>query len=59
MIKRIKNIKNFGCIQDFKWDENAIKNFDKVNLIFGYNGSGKTTISNLLYLFSEKSNYRG
>jgi len=56
MIKRIKNIKNFGCIQDFEWDEKSIQDFDKINLIFGYNGSGKTTLSNLLYLFSEKSN---
>lgn len=56
MIKKIKNIKNFGCIQDFEWDEKAIQDFDKVNLIFGYNGSGKTTLSNLLYLLSEKSN---
>lgn len=56
MIKRIKQIKNFGCIQDFEWNEKSINDFNKVNLIFGYNGSGKTTLSNLLYLFSEKSN---
>ncbi len=56
MIKKINHIKNFGCIQDFVWDEKQLNNFGKVNLIFGYNGSGKTTLSNLLYLFSEKSN---
>jgi len=52
MIKKIEQIKNFGCFENFAWDKDNTKEFAKVNLIFGYNGSGKTTLSNLLYLLS-------
>jgi len=51
MIKRINKIKNFGVFKDFKWDSDKIPNFNKHNLFYGWNYSGKTTISRLFRCF--------
>lgn len=43
-IKKVQNI-NFGPFRNFQWDP-SIKSFhDKVNVLLGWNGSGKTIIS--------------
>jgi wobble nucleotide-excising tRNase len=52
MINKIESIKDFGCFQDFTWDDTKTPLFQKVNIFYGYNGSGKTTLSNLFYLLS-------
>jgi len=44
MIERIDRIKNFGLFKDFKWNSN-VPNFNQYNLIYGWNYSGKTTLS--------------
>ncbi len=54
MITRIGFLKNISKFKNFNWDESQ-PDFKKVNLIFGYNGSGKTTISNTLRLFSTQN----
>lgn len=46
MIKSIDKIKNFGLFKDFKWNSN-IPNFGQYNLIYGWNYSGKTTLSRI------------
>jgi len=46
MIKKIKKIKNFAIFKEFKWDD-KIDEFRKYNLIYGWNYSGKTTISRI------------
>ena len=51
MIKRINKIKNFGVFQDFKWNTSTILDFNKHNLFYGWNYSGKTTISRLFRCF--------
>ncbi len=51
MIKRINKIKNLGVFQDFKWDLDTIPDFNKHNLFYGWNYSGKTTISRLFRCF--------
>lgn len=51
MIKRINKIKNFGVFKDFKWDSDKIPDFNKHNLFYGWNYSGKTTISRLFRCF--------
>ena len=51
MITNLNSIKKVGCYEDLT--TNANKSFDKVNILFGNNGSGKTTFSNILYLLSK------
>lgn len=54
MIEKIKTIKNLAVFKDFNWDtevvdsENNIRDFKKINIIYGRNYSGKTTISRIL-----------
>ena len=45
MITRILEMKDFGRYLDFTWDEEKITDFKKYNLIYGWNRSGKTTLS--------------
>ncbi len=52
-IKKITAIKDIGSFADFNWDAN-VPDFEKNNIIFGYNGSGKTILSNIFHLFSSK-----
>ncbi|MCH5147773.1 MAG: AAA family ATPase [Clostridiales bacterium] len=53
MIKKIKSIKNFAVFEDFNWN-NSVKNsdgsvieFQKLNILYGRNYSGKTTLSRI------------
>jgi len=46
-IKRISRLRNCGIFRDFAWPD-SLPEFGKFNLIYGWNGTGKTTISNLL-----------
>ena len=53
MIEKIK-IQNFGCYKNFSWDSsmrdpgNNILKFKKLNIIYGKNYSGKTTLSKII-----------
>jgi wobble nucleotide-excising tRNase len=44
MISQIKRIKNLGVYQNFRWDSST-DCFKKLNLIYGWNYAGKTTLS--------------
>lgn len=44
LIRRIKSIKDFGIYKDFKWNGDC-PDFEKRNIIYGWNYSGKTTLS--------------
>ena len=46
MIKKLKKIKNLGLFSDYSWD-NSLTDFDRYNLLYGWNGCGKTTLSKL------------
>lgn len=54
MIKKIERIKNFAVFDDYKWDDITVNiskgplTFKKLNIIYGRNYSGKTSISNLI-----------
>lgn len=54
MIKKIKRIKNLGVFSDYTWDTNLEK-FKRYNVIYGWNGCGKTTLSNLFALLDKGS----
>ena len=47
MIKQINKIKNFCTFQDYKRDGN-LQAFREKNIIYGWNYSGKTTLSRLM-----------
>lgn len=53
MINNIKSISNLGIYKDYKADS-KLQNFNKYNLFYGWNGSGKTTISRLFRIVEKK-----
>ena len=48
MLLRINKLKNFGVYQNFDWG--SLDDFKNKNLIYGWNYSGKTTISKLFQI---------
>ena len=54
MIKKIKLIQNLAVFKDFDWDtqvrnkNNGVETFKHINIIYGRNYSGKTTLSRIL-----------
>src|ERR1019366_1012952 len=53
MIRRIQHIKAFGVFADFQWPA-ALPEFKQFNLIYGWNYSGKTTLSRIFRCFELK-----
>ena len=47
MIKRINKIKKFGVFEDYR-RSGDIRDFEEKNIIYGWNYSGKTTLSRLI-----------
>ncbi|PKP32041.1 MAG: hypothetical protein CVT99_06100 [Bacteroidetes bacterium HGW-Bacteroidetes-16] len=54
MITKINRIKDFGIFKNFTWDV-SINPFKQRNLIYGWNYSGKTTLSKLFNNLEKKS----
>lgn len=56
MIQKI-DITKFGIYKDYKWDSNIGKDFyfKSVNIIYGRNYSGKTTLSRIFRTLEKKS----
>ena len=52
-IRRIKSIKNFGIFSDYQGDQ--VKDFRDHNVIFGWNYSGKTTLSRVFRTLEKQS----
>ncbi|GAF24977.1 hypothetical protein MTY_0305 [Moorella thermoacetica Y72] len=53
MIKRVEFITQFGIFRDFRWHDN-LPEFAKLNLIYGWNYSGKTTLSRIFQALEHK-----
>jgi len=53
MINKIDLLCKIAKFERFNW-HSEVDDFRKVNIVFGYNGSGKTVISNVFRLFSEQ-----
>ena len=53
MINKIDLLDKIAKFERFTWHSEA-DDFSKVNIVFGYNGSGKTVISNVFRLFSKQ-----
>jgi wobble nucleotide-excising tRNase len=47
MLRRFELVTNSGIFEDFRWDI-SIPDFERINLIYGPNGSGKTSLSRAL-----------
>jgi wobble nucleotide-excising tRNase len=56
MIRKIAKLKNFGVFHDFVWRV-ELSDFKKFNLIYGWNRSGKTTISRIFASCEKKCTY--
>lgn len=49
---------HYGVFHGFKWPD-ALENFGKYNLIYGWNGSGKTTISQIFRALEKGEQFPG
>lgn len=56
MISKISKLKDFGIFHDFSW-KTELPEFKKYNLIYGWNRSGKTTISRVFASCEKKCAY--
>lgn len=55
MINKIEKIKDFGIYKDFNWTSSPeIKDFNFKNLFYGWNYSGKTTLSRIFSSLRDK-----
>ncbi|MBI9054386.1 MAG: AAA family ATPase [Bacteroidales bacterium] len=60
MIKKIESIKEFGIYKNFNWATSLdIKNFNHKNLFYGWNYSGKTTLSRIFSSLRDKKIHEG
>jgi wobble nucleotide-excising tRNase len=56
MITRIDSIREFGSYKSFTWgNSHGIKDFNKKNLFYGWNYSGKTTLSRIFTSLRDKT----
>lgn len=53
MITKINSIKDFRIFQNYSHDSN-LKNYNRYNLFYGWNGSGKSTIASLFECLERK-----
>ncbi len=58
MIKKINSIKNLGVFSDFRWDSQSCCDFKRYNFIYGWNYSGKTSLSRLFRCLEAKKDHQ-
>lgn len=54
-IRKITRMRDYGVFRDFTWPHNLAE-FGRYNLIYGWNGTGKTTLSRLFRYLEKKQN---
>jgi wobble nucleotide-excising tRNase len=47
VLRRFESIKDCGIFEDYRWNS-TVPDFERINLIYGTNGSGKTSLSRAL-----------
>jgi len=52
-IQRISKLRDCGIFRDFSWPKD-LQDFGRYNLIYGWNGTGKTTLSRILRCLEQK-----
>ena len=55
-IKKIKKIKNLATFNDFRWRDKC-KEFSRYNFFYGWNYSGKTTLSRIFRCLEKKARH--
>jgi len=55
IIKKIKRMRDYGVFKDFTWPDD-LPEFGQYNLIYGWNGTGKTTLSRLFRCIQKQQN---
>lgn len=55
MIRKINKIRDYLIFDNFRWP-NDLEDFKDYNLIYGWNGTGKTTISNIFQCLEKGKN---
>ena len=55
-IKKIKKLHNHRIFRDFEWRGNNPPQFERKNLIYGWNGTGKSTLSELFRAIEKRKN---
>ncbi|HFC76663.1 MAG TPA: hypothetical protein ENJ27_00305 [Candidatus Moranbacteria bacterium] len=56
MIEKILTIEKFGVFNDFNWNrDSTLQNFKEKNIIYGWNYSGKTTLSRIFCSLRDKT----
>lgn len=58
MIKSLDSVSGAGVLNGFSWREDALPEFGRFNLIYGWNASGKTTLSRIFKLLDTAENSR-
>lgn len=56
-LERITSISGHGVFRDFTWPQ-ELGGFKRWNVVYGWNGTGKTTLSNLLRLLQDRENLK-
>ena len=57
MIKRVNKVNDFGIFNGFRWpSSDVLPDFRKNNVIYGWNGTGKSTLATLFGLLEKKRN---
>ena len=51
MLRRFESIRDCGIFERFAWNA-AIPDFERINLIYGANGVGKTSLSRVLMILA-------
>jgi len=55
-IKKIKKVRNLGTFNDFQW-QNSCQEFEQYNFFYGWNYSGKTTLSRIFRCLETKTQH--
>ena len=53
-ITRIHRLKGYRIFRDFSWPANGLPDFARFNVIYGWNGTGKTSLSSLFRQMQRK-----
>jgi wobble nucleotide-excising tRNase len=53
-ITRLQKAKNYRIFRDFNWPTSGLPDFARFNVVYGWNGTGKTSLSNVFRMVQRK-----